>query len=68
MISVSEDRKTVEFIIPAWSVREHVHIPMSELPDFVAARIDEPDARFHAMVNTGAERAEDLQFSKWEPK
>lgn len=59
------DQHCFYVVIPAWNVRTKVRIYNDNVPADIRALI-EPDRRFHAVVNTGAERARDLFFDDWE--
>lgn len=58
-------RKLVYVVVPPWRARQKIRIDMDSLPPEILERI-QPDRRFHAKVNTGAERAEHLFFDDWE--
>ena len=62
---VDHERQFVYVIVPPWDVRRKISIDMDGLPQEIRDRV-EPDRRFHALVNTGAESYEDLFFDNWE--
>ena len=53
-------------VLPGWNPEQRIKLKLSEAPVSVSER--EPIFRCHAMVNTGAELAEDLIFEDWEPE
>ena len=55
----------VYFLIPAWDVHVSVWLPHSRIPGPIR-RLCKVDKRFHARVNTGAMKVEDLMFKDWE--
>ena len=62
---VDSDGGFVYVIVPPWDIRRKVRIDMDGLPLAIRQCL-EPDRRFHALVNTGAESYEDLFFEDWE--
>ena len=63
--TVDLDHGQVHVIVPPWSARETVPIELGSLPAEIRELVA-VDKRFHARVNTGADRVEDLVFSDWE--
>lgn len=63
VVGVTDD--SLEVVIPGWDTQKVVSVPRSQLPG--PLRDVEPGRRVHARVNLGAESAEDLVFSGWEP-
>jgi CheY-like chemotaxis protein len=53
-------------IVPAWSGSEGIKIYMDSVPESVQSQIKSGHMRFHAQVNLGAEKLEDLYFDEWE--
>lgn len=66
VVRVYKTRITV--FIPAFSrhARDTVGLKIADLPPEIQARL-ETGYRFHARVNKGALRKEDLKFTDWEP-
>lgn len=64
---VDHERRCFYAVVPSWDVRTKVRIYNDNLPEDMSKLI-EPDRRFHAMVNTGAESSSDLFFYQWEPR
>ena len=62
---VDDDRGVVYVIVPPWDVRKKVRVDIESMPLNVQQLV-EPDRRFHALVNTGAESHENLFFENWE--
>ena len=62
---VVADGKYFHAVVPAWKPRQKIRLYYDSIPDRVR-RLLEPDARFHAQVNLGADGAEDLFFDSWE--
>jgi hypothetical protein len=62
---------TIFFVVPAWSWRVTLQLPLRSLPphvrDFVL-EIKEFPCRIHAYMNMGEERQERLRFDEWELK
>ncbi|HWO23022.1 MAG TPA: hypothetical protein VNO30_29980 [Kofleriaceae bacterium] len=54
----------VDVCLPSWNRNVMVKLQRSELPEWMHAKLV-ADAHFYAVVNIGAERPEDLYFSKW---
>lgn len=54
-------------IVPAWSPQQKIRLYKDSLPKEILDLV-EPGKRFHAQVNIGAERHEDLFFDDWESK
>lgn len=67
VVEVNQERKIVYVVVPAWHARQKIRIDMDGLPKIIRNLV-EPDRRFHALVNTGAESHEDLFFDTWETK
>lgn len=65
VVEADLERQFVYVIVPPWDVRQKVRVDIDSLPVEIRARV-EPDRRFHALVNTGAESFEDLYFCEWE--
>lgn len=61
---VESDLQFVTLMIPAWSPTRPIHVPKTDLPEWLVARA-KPKFRCHAMVNIGAEREEDLFLQGW---
>ena len=64
---VDRDHQCFYAVVPAWSVRTKIRIDNDNLPTDIQELL-EPDRRFHALVNTGAESHRDLFFDDWESK
>lgn len=64
---VNMDRMCLYAVVPAWSVQTKVRIDLDNLPENIA-RLAKPGRRFHALVNTGASRPNDLYFDEWEDR
>ena len=64
---LDDQRQLAYVIVPPWDVRNKIPIDMDSLPAEIRGLI-EPDRRFHALVNTGADSHEDLFFESWEPE
>ena len=62
---IDSDGGLAYVIVPPWDVRKKVRVDVDSMPQAVQKLI-EPDRRFHAFVNTGAEHHEDLFFDHWE--
>ena len=62
---VDRENGVMHVIVPPWSTEERVPIAMSDVPREIW-ELAEPDRRFHAEVNTGAEKVDDLRFTLWE--
>ncbi len=62
---IDQERHCFYAVVPAWDVRTKVRIYNDNVPANIQALI-EPDRRFHALVNTGADSARDLFFDSWE--
>jgi hypothetical protein len=54
-------------IVPSWNSDVELRVPMNTLPEEVQQSIRSGHVRVHARVNIGADLAEDLVFSHWEP-
>ncbi len=67
-MEVPDDRARGYFlaIVPAWDSNEGIKIFMDSVPESVQIRIKSGHMRFHAQVNLGAEKLEDLYFDEWE--
>ena len=65
VVHVNEYSGEFWVVIPAWNWRTPVRLKMAQLPKEVRANVT-TGYRFHAQVNTGADRAEDLRFSEFE--
>ena len=73
MIRVEDvDRETdinnalVFVVLPGWDSSEVIRLQLRDIPRKVRKRIDSRQLRFHAQVNIGAERHEELYFFDWE--
>ena len=62
---VEAEREYFYVIISGWSSREKIRISLDDLPDNFRPLV-KSEKRFHAQVNVGAERHEDLYFDSWE--
>ena len=62
---VDLDHRCFYAVVPSWDVRRKVRIDNDNLPPEIQDLV-EPDRRFHAVVNTGAESHYDLFFDDWE--
>lgn len=52
-------------VVPGWDPSTIIRLRMADVPQAIRDKV-EPDARFHAQVNLGAENQADLFFSEWE--
>lgn len=64
---IEEERRYFYVVVPGWNVMQKIPVYFNDLPEALRGQI-QPTARFHAQVNLGAERPEDLYFSDWEEK
>ena len=64
---VDRENRCFYVVVPSWDVRTKVRIYNDNVPKHIQNLL-EPDRRFHAMVNTGAEMSSDLFFDSWEPR
>ena len=64
---VDPDHRCFYAVVPSWDVRRKVRIDNDNVPPEVRDLV-EPDRRFHAVVNTGAESHHELFFDEWEPQ
>lgn len=64
---IDRERHCFYAVVPAWDVRTKIRIYNDNVPANIQALI-EPDRRFHALVNIGADSARDLFFDSWEEK
>lgn len=62
---VDHDRGSFSVVVPGWNSQVKVRLDLEEVPDEIR-RLVEPDKRFHARVNIGAESKSDLHFEDWE--
>ena len=62
---VVADGRYFHAVVSAWRPHQKVRVYYDSVPDRVRMLL-RPDARFHALVNLGAEDAEDLFFDAWE--
>lgn len=62
---VERERGFFYVIVPGWNPRKKIRVSIEDLSDDIQ-RLVEPDKRFHAQVNVGAENHEDLYFDEWE--
>lgn len=59
------ERQNLYIVIPAWDPSKVIRLMGNDLPSGIIERLGD-QTRFHAHVNVGAERNEDLFFEKWE--
>lgn len=52
-------------IVPGWDPRKKMRVSLKDLPANMRDLV-RPEKRFHAQVNVGAEKHEDLYFDRWE--
>ena len=64
-ISHESGERVVEARIPSWNPQKVVRFPLALVPTALRDRTV-PDAYLFAMVNIGAEKAEDLYFDDFE--
>ena len=64
---VDPDHRCFYAVVPSWDVRQKVRIDNDNVPPEIQDLV-EPDRRFHAVVNTGAESHHELFFDEWEPE
>ena len=62
---VDRDHGCFYAVVPAWDVRRKIRVDNDNVPQEIL-KLVEPDRRFHAVVNTGAESHYDLFFDDWE--
>ena len=62
---VDEARRFFYVVVPGWSADHKIRIDFADVPGGMREHV-QPDRRFHAQVNTGAESAEELYFFEWE--
>ena len=62
---VEEEHASAYVIVPAWDVRRKIRVDIGSLSEEIVDRI-QPNRRFHALVNIGAESHEQLYFDEWE--
>ena len=60
-----DDEQHVFVVIPGWDPEEVIRLRRSDVPSEILERIKAGYLRFHAYVNLGAERSEDLFFDDW---
>ena len=65
--NMDEERRGLTVVVPAWSTRTKIQLHFDDIPENIH-ELAEPDRRFHAHVNIGAEDSRDLYFCKWEPQ
>ena len=56
----------VDFIIPAWSVRDVVRVAARKIPDDILAAIRGGRQRVYAKVNIGAKHDDELMLDSWD--
>lgn len=64
---VDPERRLFYAVVPAWDIRKKIMIDYDALPQELRDSVY-PGHRFHAAVNTGADRIQDLFFDRWEPE
>ncbi len=64
---VDNDHQCIHVVVPAWDVERKVRIDIDNLP-LEIQKLIQPDRRFHALVNTGAENYHELFFDAWETR
>ncbi len=64
-ITDESNEKVVDVIIPGWNPRRAVRFPVSLIPTDLHDKLV-PKTRLFALVNIGAEKAEDLYFREFE--
>lgn len=62
---IDSDRGFFYVVVPGWDVRAKVRLDLNNVPPEIKNMV-EPDKRFHAQVNIGAQSAHDLYFDEWE--
>lgn len=62
---IDREHRCIYAVVPSWDVRTKVRIGTNTLPKSIRELI-EPGRRFHALVNTGAEKPHELFFDSWE--
>ena len=66
---VDDDRTFMSAILPAWSVRQEVNIPLSDVPHFIMETV-EVGKRYFVRADTGTDSAYELvksiPESSWE--
>ena len=65
VIETVSDEPFFYVVIPGWDLRQKIRVYLEDLPQNMHSLV-EPGKRFHAQVNTGAERHEELYFDSWE--
>lgn len=60
-----DDEQHVFVVVPGWDPDEVIRLRKSDVPPEILERIKAGARRFHALVNIGAERSEDLLFDDW---
>jgi hypothetical protein len=63
VVSVNDYNFSV--VVPGFSVKERIQLKLNSLPSELRKLIVK-NFRFHAYVNIGAKKKEDLQFERWE--
>lgn len=63
--AVDHERSLFYVVLPGWSPLEVIGLRTDDVAPEIQERLDH-QARFHALVNIGAEGNEDLYFDKWE--
>ena len=62
---VDLDHRCFYAVVPSWDVHRKIRVDNDNVPQEILDLV-EPDRRFHAVVNTGAESHYDLFFDDWE--
>ena len=63
----SEAPKMCYVVVPAWDPREVIRLSVDVFPVSLIPSL-RPDARFHALVNLGADSQDELYFDEWEER
>lgn len=64
---VDNDNGFFYVVIPAWDQNQVIRILKKDVPKYIQERLVEA-SRFHARVNIGANRHQDIYFYEWEPR
>jgi len=59
------DRGFFYVIVPGWDARTKIRLDLDNVPEHIRKLVN-PEKRFHAQVNIGAQSAHDLYFDDWE--
>ena len=65
VVEVDDEEQAVYVLVPGWDSKTKVRLRYPDFPDTLQ-RVLEPGRRFHALVNVGAERSDELYFVDWE--